>query len=314
MMLVLFLFSSLDNISAFLSIEFNTEFSTISFILIIPLFFLLRFSGQGVLTMVSRNMVMKWFDKNRGKAAAIMGVITTFGFSYAPGLLNSIIIGSSWKQTYRYIAIGAGIIFAGIALVLFRDNPSQCGLKIDGKNIKAKEEKIKPEIKNITLKEARKTAVFWIFNLSLTIHALLNTALTFHIVSFFESAGMNNEAAFSIFLPVSVISVFFRFLGSWISDFIKLKYILIVQLAGMLITCIASIFLAPGLSVIFLVIGLGISGGLFGVLNSITWISFYGPGHLGAISGFSMGCLVAGSAVGPYMFSLSEKIAPALSQ
>ena len=51
-------------------------------------FFALRFAGQGVLTMVSRNMVMKWFDRRRGLANAFLGVATSFGFSYAPRLLD----------------------------------------------------------------------------------------------------------------------------------------------------------------------------------------------------------------------------------
>ena len=40
----------------------------------------------------------------------------------------------------------------------------------------------------------------------------------------------------------------------------------------------------------------------------VTWPRFYGLKNLGAISGFSLSWTVIGSALGPYMFSLSMDI------
>ena len=45
--------------------------------------------------------------------------------------------------------------------------------------------------------------------------------------------------------------------------------------------------------------------GMFGVLSAVTWPRFFGLKHLGAISGYSMGWMVVGSALGPFMFGLS---------
>jgi len=53
---------------------------------------------------------------------------------------------------------------------------------------------------------------------------------------------------------------------------------------------------------------MGLSGGLYGVLTSVTWPKIYGREHLGAISGFAMSFMVAGSAIGPWLFSLMESI------
>jgi MFS family permease len=47
---------------------------SVPFTLMIALFFMLRFSGQGVLTMTSRNMIMKWFDQMRGRINAFSSV------------------------------------------------------------------------------------------------------------------------------------------------------------------------------------------------------------------------------------------------
>ncbi len=57
-----------------------------------------------------------------------------------------------------------------------------------------------------------------------------------------------------------------------------------------------------------IMVGLGITGGLFAVLMAIVWPRYYGRQHLGAISGKAMSMLVMGSAAGPYLFSLSSTL------
>jgi sugar phosphate permease len=269
-------------------------------------FFLLRFSGQGVLTLVSRNMVNKWFDLRRGQANAVLGVFIAFGFSAAPRLLESLIDGWGWRGSWRILAAGVAV-FAIAALVFYRDNPESCGLEPDGpmaRRARHPRPPAHPE-SDFTLAEARRGFAFWIFVLSLALLTLYTTALTFHVVSIFEEAGMDREQAVGIFLPASAIAVVFQFAAGWLSDYVKLKYLLFVQLLGTVISTVGLVLLGPGLPVAAIIIGNGIMGGMFGLLSSITWPKFFGQTHLGAISGFAMGFLVAGSAVGPYAFSLS---------
>jgi len=60
-------------------------------------FLCLRFFGQGVMSLVSRNMVMKWFELKRGRINALMGVFVSFGFSIAPYMLNTLIDRGTWQ-------------------------------------------------------------------------------------------------------------------------------------------------------------------------------------------------------------------------
>ena len=53
--------------SDFIKNLLNSSSWLIPFTVISVLFFMIRFSGQGVLTMASRNVIMIWFDKNRVK-------------------------------------------------------------------------------------------------------------------------------------------------------------------------------------------------------------------------------------------------------
>lgn len=280
--------------------------SVMVFIFITIGFFLVRFFGQGVLTMSSRNMIMKWFEKRRGMASAVMGIAVSFGYSYAPRIFDLLITNSGWQGAWIQIAVVSSVFFTLFALLTFRDNPEDYGLTPDGKEIDI-HLKSKPKYhpdKQYTLKEARATYSFWIFNLTLSLQALYVTALTFNIVNIFADAGLTREDAILIFLPSSVVAVVFQVVGGYLADYIKLKYLLMVQIIGLILSMVGLTMLAHGLPVYLIIIGNGISGGLFGVVSAVMWPRFFGTEHLGAITGFNMSWMVAGSALGPYLFSL----------
>jgi MFS transporter, OFA family, oxalate/formate antiporter len=278
----------------------------ISFILLTFGFFILRFFGQGVLSMVSRNMVVKWFDKNRGLIVALMGAFTAFGFSLAPKLFNTLIETYDWKGTWRLLALMLFPAFAFIVLVFFKDWKPELLTKPDRSQESTENKIINSDLdipNEKTLKEAMRTRVFWSYNLAIALMAMFGTAFTFHIVSIFSYAEIGRSSAVSIFIPISFIAVIISFLGSTLTDYINLKIILILELIGIIIASIALIFLSPGIPIIILIVGMGIANGTFSVLLIITWVNLFGKKHLGAISGYAMGWTVAGSAIGPFIFS-----------
>ena len=50
-------------------------------------FGLLRFSGQGLLTLSSRTMISQWFDRRRGIVSAVSNSFVGFAFAASPALL-----------------------------------------------------------------------------------------------------------------------------------------------------------------------------------------------------------------------------------
>ncbi|WP_159518937.1 MFS transporter [Sunxiuqinia indica] len=280
----------------------------LSFFIIMLGFFLLRFSGQGVLTMLSRNMMMKWFDRKRGLVNGISSVFVSVGFAISPLVFDYFIETYSWRWAWIFLALIAGFGFSLVVLIFFRDNPEDCGLEPDGESVEQAERRSKIKhkaVKQFTLKEAQRSFPFWVLVIALSMQALYITGFTFNIVSIFESASMDKTIALAVFVPTSVISVFISLAGGWLSDHIKMKYLLLVFLVGQMISMVSLALLSPGVPYVFLIIGNGIVGGLFSVLSSVVWPRFYGRQHLGAISGFAMSALVFFSALGPLMFSFS---------
>ncbi len=306
---VLLFLSNIDHVIFFIYDTLNLGSPVlITFIMMSFGFFSLRFMGQGVLTMVSKNIVMKWFEKHRGLVNGILAVSISFGFSYSPRILDEFIQHYTWQGTWKILALVIGVFFVLLAAVFFRDNPEECGLLPDGNPGNDEKKNIRAVIKNFSLTEAKKTYAFWIFNLTLVINGLYLTGFTFHVEDVFNNAGMGREVALSIFLPSAIIAVIFNFIGSALSDHIKLKYLLIAEIIGLIIAMAGLILLKThALAYWCIVIGNGLSQGMFGILNNVTWPKFYGIRSLGAISGYSLGWVVAGTALGPSLFSISVK-------
>jgi sugar phosphate permease len=296
-----------DSIAAAVALPFLPRHIT-AFAVIALGFFFLRFFGQGVLTMTSRNMVMKWFEARRGIANAVLGVSVSLGFSLAPRLLNDLVGLTGWREAWRLMALAlAG--FAVIVFLFYRDNPERFGLAPDG-NAKPRTTRKTAHAdaaaaRDFTLPEARRTYAFWVLALTLALSALMMTAFTFHVVSIFSEVGMSRSQAVSVFLPASIIAVGSQFIGSWLSDYIPLKRLAMVQTLGAALLSGGILLMSEGLPVYLSILGMGLSQGMMGITGNITWPRYFGRLHLGAISGFAMSLTVAGSAIGPYVFSLS---------
>lgn len=268
-------------------------------------FFLLRFFGQGVMTMASSNMVQKWFDVRRGLATGIMNVFVPLAFSMGPPGFNALITHVGWSRAWLIIAAVVGMGFSLLVLVFFRDNPEDSGLQPDGVSVEKAETSREGRDRDFTLPQARRTFTFWVFNLALAMNAFYITALTFHIESIFKQVNRSQEAAYSIFLPMSIVGVSLGFLAGWISDHIKLKYLLTVMTIGMIVSMTGVLLLATPGGYVMLIAGNGMAQGMFGLLMAVTWPHFFGRTHLGAITGFMRSWTVFFSATGPFLFSLS---------
>lgn len=277
----------------------------VPFVVITILFFFMRFSGQGVLTMASRNMIMMWFNKNRGKVNSISSIAISLGFSSSPLFLNALIDNNGWEVSWQLLALCL-FIFSFFILQFFRNKPEDFNLKPDGLQVdttKVEEEVIVET--NFTLNEAKKTRSFWMFSLVLAFNSFFITGFTFHVISIFSSQDYSKTQAIAIFLPISVIAVIVSTICNILSDYIQHKIYLYIMLLSGVLASFGLIFLNSTFGVYFLIGGLGVLGGLFGVINSVTWPRYYGRKYLGSISGKVMSFLVIASAVAPSLFSYS---------
>ncbi|MCH2373691.1 MAG: MFS transporter [Planctomycetes bacterium] len=276
-------------------------------------FFFVRFFGQGVLTMVSRSMISKWFHRHRGLATGLSGILVTSGFSYSPRILQQLIDALGWRESWHVLGLLTGIGMALIGWIFFRDNPEECGLRMDGAAPESDSHPIddapNPASEHeFTLGEALRTYPFWVFTSALALPALIGTAMTFHIQSFGAKAGMNATESVQIFLGMAVCGVVVNVVSGWLSDRIRIKYLLWTQLLGLTSGTLGLLAFGHGLGRLAVIAGMGVNQGVWSILMAVVWPRFYGRLHLGAIVSVTMSALVLASAVGPYLFSVSEEM------
>lgn len=280
----------------------------ITFLLMLVGFFGVRFWGQGVLTSCCRNVLLLWFVERRGLVSGIRGVVVSFGFSLAPLVLAYLILTLGWRGALWALAIVAGFLFALLALVFIRDNPASCGLTVDGKEEPTTIGSTTKLVSSKTIAEARRSPVFWLYSLSLAMHALFGTALTFHIVAIFNEAGLSREVAFGYFLPSAIFATVTNLIGSYLVDSAPLKPFLVTMLIAFSIGAWGLINLDQNWGYWLLAAGFGAGGGLWGITSNLAFIRFFGAIHLGEISGFNTSISVFASAIGPFSFSLAADI------
>ncbi len=294
----LFYLSAVDRVGAALG------GGSMMFVAIVGGFVCLRFSGQGMLTMVSRGMLGKWFNTRRGLATGVSGLFVSFGFASAPLVFSAWITRAGFRGAWREMAIAALVIMGTVAFLLFRDNPELCGLVMDGQE-KKRDAGAAQEAIEFTRSRAVRTRAFWAGTLALAFQGLVITGVTFHIVDIGAHVQMDKAEVVAIFLPTAVVSTVVGLVAGVVMDRVRVHYVIIVMMIGQAMALYAIANLA---SLYWLaVVGMGISGGCFSPISTVAFPRWFGREHLGAIMGFMMMWIVAGSALGPSLFAASER-------
>lgn len=291
-----------DSWSPFISLTFR-------FIVIYLIFLGIRFFGQGVLTMVCRNMTMKWFDRHRGLASGISGMMVSPCFAGAPRVFDALISSFNWRMTSLILAAVLIVFFAPLAFIFYRDNPEECGLLPDGDTQPddTKETSENPSGLHIhrqfTLREAIKTPAFWVYALGTTLFGMFITGFIFNITDIFAEYNLSREYAYSFFIPSAVIAMALRPIAGWFCDHIPLRLFLVTLLIAVVGYTLTVAHLDMQGVFVILIICNSMAGVMFQILMNVTWPRLFGREHLGAISGLTMSLNVAGSALGPWIYS-----------
>lgn len=275
-------------------------------------FLFLRFMGQGMTAMTGRVMIGKWFDRRRGFAIGLTGMFVSFGFGMCQIFFNFLIERLTWQGAYLALAVGVGVGMTIVTFIFYREQPEDFGLEKDGAVPVAEGDDethaLRLPQKDFTLGEAARSYTFWVFTAGLASQGLVVTAVTFHIISVAQEAGITKEHAFWLNLPLSLVLVATNVVFGWLSDRTKLRYLLAFMMCMQVTGTLALFYLGTIPGQVVFVAGFGISGGLFGLLVGSAWPRFYGMAHLGAITGLNMSVLVISTALGPPLFAVAHDL------
>ncbi|MCP4450206.1 MAG: MFS transporter, partial [Planctomycetes bacterium] len=155
-----------------------------------------------------------------------------------------------------------------------------------------------------TRDQAIRTPAFWTLSAITCWQGLFMTAFAFHLTSIGEAFDLTRIQAYSVFPAIGIVSALCAVFGGWVSDRIRLKWLLLLSIGGQLAASIALLLFDSQAGKWCFVLGYGLFAGFFGILLTVAWPRYFGREHLGAIAGFNQSLLVITSALGPYLFSL----------
>jgi MFS family permease len=270
-------------------------------------FFMLRIFGQGSLTLLPNTLVPQWFMGKRGRALSFMAIGGFASSALFPPVNHFFNHTFGWRTTWVIWGVLLLIIFVPVAFFLVRNKPEDIGLTIDGQSKQQRTSgKLHVEVSEIswTLKEAMKTRSFWFILFCVSVPALVNTGITFHIVSIAEGKGLTAGHASMVLALMALIGFPLSFVSGYLVDRFQVKYVLALTFFGHIV----SILVLWQLNTVF---GAIVYGGLWGMVNglerivlSIVWPNYFGREHLGSIKGLAQSVMVIGSALGPLPFGL----------
>jgi len=260
--------------------------------------FLMRFSGQGLMSHTATTTVSRYFTKSRGKALST----SWFGLSTAEFILPVLIIYLlsiyEWKSIWMSISI---------LVILFL--PLTSYLLVKNLNFQSRENnegsiKYENKIKNWKRIEVIKDYRFYIICANMLAMPWIATG-TFVYQSFILSS--KNWGPYIIaqsFMAYSIFSVITLIIsGVLIDKFTSRKLIIYMNIPLLISVFIIIYFNHPFTSFIFLGL-IGISNGFANVLGSSTWAEIYGVKHIGSIKALTTALMVFATAFGTALFGL----------
>ena len=259
--------------------------------------FLMRFSGQGLMSHTATTTISRFFNKTRGRALSTIW----FGLSSAefilPVFVTYLFLIYSWRTVWHGIAIMVIILLPFIITNTIRT------IKLDSR------EQDQPTTKSFKMKSWRRSDVikdyrFYIISLNMLAMPWIATGV-FVYQSFISESKMWNvytiPKGFMVYSIASILTLFFS--GFLVDRFTSRKLIPLMNIP--LLIAMFVLFNYQNEFSAFIFLGLiGISNGLANVLGSSTWAEIYGVKFIGSIKALTTAFMVFSTAFGTAVFGL----------
>jgi len=274
-------------------------FSKISSVVFLFLsIFLMRLSGQGLMSHTATTTISRFFERTRGRALSI----TWLGLSLAEFILPLLIIFLltfvDWRNIWIVISIFVIMVLPIITFSLVKN------IKLDSRETVSLNDGKTKEIKQWKRSEVLKDYRFYIICLTMLAMPSIATG-TFVYQSFIISS--KNWGPYVIaqsFMVYSILSVVTLFLSGFLIDkFSSRKLLIYMNIPLLVATFVLYYFNSPFSSFVFLGL-IGVSNGLSNVLGSATWAEIYGVKYIGSIKALTTAFMVFSTAFGTALFGI----------
>ncbi len=277
------------------SCYFFSKVSSVTFLFIA--IFLMRFSGQGLMSHTATTTISRYFTKSRGKALST----GWFGLSTAEFILPVFIIYLLTFMEWRSIWINISFVILLLPVISYLLIKN---IKLDSREIDNNKNKRNIKIKNWKRIEVIKDYRFYIVCANMLAMPWIATGIFVYQSFILSSKNWGPYVIAQSFMAYSILSVITLFIAGFLIDkFSSRKLLIYMNLPFLLSLFLIIVFDNPIVSFLFLGL-IGISNGLANVLGSSTWAEVYGVKHIGSIKALTTALMVFSTAFGTAVFGL----------
>ena len=277
------------------SCYFFSKVSSVTFLFIA--IFLMRFSGQGLMSHTATTTISRYFTKSRGKALST----GWFGLSTAEFILPVFIIYLLTFMEWRSIWINISFVILLLPIISYLLIKN---IKLDSREIDNNKNKRNIKIKNWKRIEVIKDYRFYIVCANMLAMPWIATGIFVYQSFILSSKNWGPYVIAQSFMAYSILSVVTLFIAGFLIDkFSSRKLLIYMNLPFLLSLFLIIVFDNPIVSFLFLGL-IGISNGLANVLGSSTWAEVYGVKHIGSIKALTTALMVFSTAFGTAVFGL----------
>ena len=264
------------------------------FLLFIAIF-LMRFSGQGMMSHTASTTISRYFTKTRGRALSI----SWFGLSSAefimPVLMVYLLTIIDWQNLWLIFSITVLIVLPIASFLLIKN------LDLDSRETND-ENKKEVEIKQWKRRDVIKDYRFYIISSNMLAMPWIFTGFAVFQSFVQTSKGWGPYVIAQSFMSYSILSVLTLFLSGFLIDKFTSRKLLIYMNIPLLLSVIVLFFFDTPITA-FVFLGLvGISNGFANILGSSTWAELYGVKYLGSIKALTTALMVFATAFGTALF------------
>ncbi len=290
-----FKFGSFVTLLLSFSCYFFSKVSSVTFLFIA--IFLMRFSGQGLMSHTATTTISRYFTKSRGKALST----GWFGLSTAEFILPVFIIYLLTFMEWRSIWINISFVILLLPIISYLLIKN---IKLDSREIDNNKNKRNIKIKNWKRIEVIKDYRFYIVCANMLAMPWIATGIFVYQSFILSSKNWGPYVIAQSFMAYSILSVMTLFIAGFLIDkFSSRKLLIYMNLPFLLSLFLIIVFDNPIVSFLFLGL-IGISNGLANVLGSSTWAEVYGVKHIGSIKALTTALMVFSTAFGTAVFGL----------
>ena len=261
--------------------------------------FLLRLSGQGLMSHTSTTSISRYFEKRRGKALSIVFLGMSLGEFILPVLIVYLLSIIYWRELWIQISIVILLVLPVICYFTVKDITIQSREK-DAESTKDENNLIK----NWTRKEVLKDFKFYTILPCLLASPFVITGIVINQSFILESKNWDEYALAKAFMSYSVFTVLTLFFSGPLVDKYTSRKLLIYLNLPMVLSLIILMFFKHSYSAYIFMGLLGATNGFANVIVSSLWAEIYGVNYLGSIKALTASLMVFSTALATAVFGL----------